>query len=335
MKATARQGLKRFLKRTGALRLASPLVAKQVAILRYHAIEERPQEHEHSIGTAIIHTPECFFRQMELITRRYHPVTLDDIVLFVRGEQDIPRGAAAVTFDDGYLDNYLIAAPILEHFGIKAAFYITVDALIGKRAPWFCRLRHAFGATRKSDLQIPSQSRSYKLDGPTQREDAFIASCKACACSTGDAQETILQAIESALEVDPLESAGLMMNRDHLRALRDGGHIIGSHTMCHPNLAQIGQEEVESELHNSKTFLEAVLKQPAVHFSYPNPILQPHWTHQTSAVAERIGYQTAVTSESGPVRSGDNPLALHRISVPQDPQELAWSLDCTLLGMAV
>ena len=323
------------MKRTGALRLASSLVAKQAAILRYHAIEERPQEHEHSIGTAIIHTPECFSRQMELITRRYNPVTLDDIVLFVRGEQDIPRGAVAVTFDDGYLDNYLLAAPILERFGIKAAFYITVDALIGNRAPWFCRLRHAFGATRKSDLRIPTPSRLYELDCQMQREAAFIASCRACACSTGDAQETVLQSIESALEVDPLDSAGLMMNQNHVRALRDRGHIIGSHTMCHPNLAQIGQEEAERELHNSKIFLEAALNQPAVHFSYPNPILQPHWTQHTSAVADRIGYQTAVTSESGPVRPGDNPLALHRISVPQDPQELAWTLDCTLLGMAI
>src|SRR5262249_348286 len=69
--------------------------------------------------------------------RHYEPVTLDDLAAFVRGERAMPRRCVAVTFDDGFADNFEIAAPILNRAGIKAAFYITVGCIEPVRLPWF------------------------------------------------------------------------------------------------------------------------------------------------------------------------------------------------------
>lgn len=46
-----------------------------------------------------------------------------------------PPGFAAITFDDGMLNNYDVAFPILEERGIAATVYVTVDFL-GRRSPW-------------------------------------------------------------------------------------------------------------------------------------------------------------------------------------------------------
>ena len=147
---TLRGRTKSALNRSGILRLAQGLGPTRVAILKYHSVQDDPARFEHSIGAGIIHSRRCFSEQMELLARRYNPVTLDDALLFLRGEKRLPRRPVVVTFDDGYLDNFEIAAPIMNRLGIPGTFYVMVAAIATERPPWFCRVRHAFGTTRIS-----------------------------------------------------------------------------------------------------------------------------------------------------------------------------------------
>ena len=60
----------------------------------------------------------------------------------------------------------------------------------------------------------------------------------------------MIESIEEALGVEPLAGEGLMMNWDQVRALCRSGHIVGSHTLTHPNLAQITEAEAEPNCAN-------------------------------------------------------------------------------------
>jgi hypothetical protein len=87
-------------------------------------------------------------------------------------------------------------------------------------------------------------------------------------------------------------------------------------------------------LRESKTRLERELGEPVLHFSYPHPILDPHWSEQTVSSTQRIGFVTGVTTTPGPVCAGDDPLVLRRISPGLDLDELAWKLERAFLGSA-
>ena len=63
----------------------------------------------------------------------------------------------------------------------------------------------------------------------------------------------------------------LMMNWDEARTLLKSGHIVGSHTMTHPNVAQVSVDDARSELAESKLKLEKELGEPVEHFAYPHP----------------------------------------------------------------
>ena len=128
---------------------------------------------------------------MELIARRFRPVTLEEVLLFLNGKMKLPQRAVAVTFDDGFADNYEVAAPILARHGIRAVFYVTA-ALIGtKTAPWYCRLRFAFATTRSREWRDPDTGRSYPLDTRDGREKALLASFDACASLVGNRQDEV------------------------------------------------------------------------------------------------------------------------------------------------
>lgn len=71
---------------------------------------------------------ELFDRQMNLLIEHgYTAITLNQLADGLSGKSTLPDKPVVITFDDGYLDNYTTALPILEKYGLRAAIFITVD----------------------------------------------------------------------------------------------------------------------------------------------------------------------------------------------------------------
>jgi peptidoglycan/xylan/chitin deacetylase (PgdA/CDA1 family) len=328
--------IKKSLMASGVLSLAQRLKGPRIVILRYHSVQKTPDDYAHSIGRGIVHSAAAFTEQMEWLSKTYEPVSLDDVASSLQGCRPMPERGVLVTFDDGYTDNLEVAAPVLNRLGMKAAFYITVDCVEARKMPWFCRLRHAFAATPREQWQDPREDRVWGLADAGQRRQAFLAASGGCARQSGRAQDDLIDGIERSLAVETLAPGEqLMMDWEQIRELRNQGHVIGSHTLTHPNLAQVGRDEASWEIRESKRRLEEALGEPVTHFSYPSPILQPHWSEGTVAICKEYGYQTAVTCTPGPVQATDAPLALKRIAAPEKMDEFQWAVRCAFLGRCV
>ncbi len=86
-------------------------------VLMYHAINTE--------GGKLSVPPSVFRSQMEYLKRKKILVPLDDIFAHYRGEKKLPRHAIAVTIDDGYLDTYKEAFPILQKYRIPFTVFLT------------------------------------------------------------------------------------------------------------------------------------------------------------------------------------------------------------------
>ena len=248
----------------------------------------------------------------------------------------LPAKSVAVTFDDGFADNYDVVLPILNRYRVPATFYIMVNAVETGNPPWYCRLRSAFGTTRRPEWSDPEHAQQYSLATRRDRESALNMAFEIGARITGEAQEQFLQRVEKSLQVEPLgPQDGLMMSWDKVRALRNAGHSIGGHTLSHPNLAHVSGEEAKSEIVGCKKRLEEELGEPIDHFSYPHPALNPQWNLETLQITRDAGFKSAVLTERGPVRAGDEPLALKRIYAANEQDQWAWNIECTLLGRSI
>jgi peptidoglycan/xylan/chitin deacetylase (PgdA/CDA1 family) len=325
---------KKAVLQSGVLRSVGRLRGRGAAILMYHSVMVNPQSQETLLG-GIAHSEDVFREQMELVARQYRPVSLDQVKGFVQGGDEIPALSVVVSFDDGYADNHEIAAPILNEVGVPAIFYVTVNCVEQRMLPWPARLRFVFRSTRKPTWP-DSSGRSWPLANADARERAYLFSCDQCCKLTGAAQESYLAGVEERLETPiPADSAALMMNYDQIRSLAGQGHIVASHTLTHPNMAHVSAEEARREMVDSKLRLEKELKAVVSHFSYPCPALSPHWTEQTVSLSRSAGYETAVTTDGGLARKGDDPLRLKRIRPTKTLKGLEWSLECAFAGRAV
>lgn len=273
---------------------------------------------------------------METLSRHFSPVTVEDVAQFARSGQPLPPRAVAVTFDDGFADNYEVALPILNRYGIPATFYIFVDAVANGTLPWYCRLRFALYSTRKPEWNDLEKNRTYQLTSPEQRNAALIAAWESAARMTGTVQQDFVGRVERSLDIEPINAKhGFMLNWEQIRSLRNAGHTIGAHTLSHPNVAQVSPSEARAEIVGSKQRLEKELGEPVEDFSYPHPALNPQWSPQTLEITREAGFKSAVLTTRGPVRAGDESLALKRINTPADLDQFTFNLQCTFLGRSV
>ena len=323
--------VKRALIGSGVLRLGSKLAAKGVALIMYHSVLDDPRCAEKTLG-GISHSTAVFRGQMELITRHFKAVTIEQVLSFLKGETELPKRSVVITFDDGYADNYHLARPILSNLGIPAVFYITVNCVERHTLPWLARLRFAFLTSDKQVWTDPHGG-TWQMRSNGERVRAFDLACEYMAKLSGAPQDELLAAICGGLEAEaPNIPNTVMMTWDEVRGLAKQGYTVGSHTMNHPNMAWVKEEDARVEFCESKRLLERELNSGITHFSYPCPVLQPHWKGRTVDLSREAGYNTAVTTNGGIVRKNDDPLSLRRVRPTKTVEGLRWNLECIFAG---
>jgi len=99
---------------------------KFIPILAYHSLDPlRFPENKLAIS------PSLFKKQMLFLKRKNFQIVDLEVCAKNSWEQGILERKAALTFDDGYLDNYRDVFPVLKEYGFKAAFFVTPEE-IGK-----------------------------------------------------------------------------------------------------------------------------------------------------------------------------------------------------------
>ena len=97
----------------------------KVLVLNYHMVNRM------FISLAI--DPEDFDWQMKyLVDHGYHTISIDELYDFLAGQGTLPDRPVLITFDDGYVDNYTNAYPILKKYNLKATIFI-VTGFVSKR----------------------------------------------------------------------------------------------------------------------------------------------------------------------------------------------------------
>lgn len=69
-----------------------------------------------------------FERQMLFLkSHRYNVLPLEAIGTLIREKKNVPAKTIAITFDDGYKDNYIYAFPVLKKYNLPATIFIIVN----------------------------------------------------------------------------------------------------------------------------------------------------------------------------------------------------------------
>src|SRR5580704_9397156 len=147
-----RELLARMCSRTGIIRILESLPQRRaLIILNYHRIgnaDETPFDSGVFSATA-----EQFDSQIAYLKRRFHMATLEEVFAMMGG--DAPRRTSVlVTFDDGYLDNYTVAFPILRSHGVQAVFFLPTAFIGTGKLPWWDIIAYLVKRSVKKHIRL-------------------------------------------------------------------------------------------------------------------------------------------------------------------------------------
>ncbi|MDG2303918.1 MAG: polysaccharide deacetylase family protein [Candidatus Binatia bacterium] len=301
----------------GISSVARACLAGRAVILRYHSVSTAADGTHLCLDPGLAVRPEHFDRQCAYLARHYNVISLDEMVTRLIEGKPLPPKAVALTFDDGYLDNYTQAFPILEQHGLNATFYVTTNCIDNEEILWTGLLRFVVFTTEVPVLEThePMAFR-LPLGSPEERKEAFTKLVVTMKNVPTARRLELLEAVRVAGEIDDTSAlSGIMMSWDQVREMHKAGMIFGAHTLTHPNLPNATPEEAQREIDGSGKALAEQINEPIRHFSYPNGRGSAHLTEAVKGMVRDAKFDSATTSVTGSVQIGDDPFALKRIGI--------------------
>jgi peptidoglycan/xylan/chitin deacetylase (PgdA/CDA1 family) len=226
----------------------------------------------------------------------------------------LPARAAAITFDDGYADNYTVALPILRRAGLCATFFIAAGFLDGGRM-WNDTVIDVIRKAEGPDLDLAQLKLGrYRVVTMEDRRRS-VAELLGTLKYLEPAQRSELVArLADAAQIQPARE--LMMTSDQLRSLAAAGMTIGAHTMSHPILSRVAENKARAEMAESKERLEDIISRKVSLFAYPNGKPGIDYTRAHVRLAREAGFEAACSTGWGTATS--------RCDIYQIPRFTPW-----------
>ncbi len=216
---------------------------------------------------------DWFYREMTLLKRRGRPLTMDQIVQHHRDRAPFPPRSFAVTFDDGFENNFTIAAPILQDLAIPAMFYVTTSFIDRQAMSWIDRIEYCLERCSKGLLRLPGRPEMRFHDAPGRIAvlEQLRQTVKADpACDL----EALVAAVFEQCGVPPVacssEPIDRKMSWSQVAGLaRTAGFGVGGHSHHHTVLSFLDGPALREEVATSLGLLRRHLHGEVQHYSYP------------------------------------------------------------------
>jgi peptidoglycan/xylan/chitin deacetylase (PgdA/CDA1 family) len=298
------------------------LLRERFLVLCYHGVLSRPPAYRSAYTINLL--AEAFDHQMKFVTEHFHTMSADELIAVLEGRKPLRPRSALITFDDGYRNNLLNAAPILSARGIPAIFHISTGLINADTLLWADEVFLQILGWKPSDLPLPDGGFA-RLPEPGPERELFADRVREICKVVPDAQRiAYLEKLRSnsALPDDVcLEEEHRFLNWDEVRELSRLGFEIGSHTVSHPILSRLTPRQVDDELRSSKTRIEQEIGKPCRFLAYPNGSERDSGPGVWAA-AEAAGYKAAFGIHRG-VAAWQLPLKLDRVNIPGNEH---WSI---------
>jgi peptidoglycan/xylan/chitin deacetylase (PgdA/CDA1 family) len=265
-----REFVARVCASVGITRLLEAMPGERVLmVLNYHRIG-RADETPYDSGTFSC-TAEQFDWQIEYLKRRYQIATLDQALEMLSGDARLPGPTVLITFDDGYIDNYTAAFPILRRRGVPGVFFLPTAFVGTGRLPWWDVIAYIVKRSRKTKIILDyPEPKTFDL---TQEgtDTCTMRILRVYKQPSMQDHNHFVDALERACESSrPTNDAErCFLSWDEAREMRQAGMAFGSHTHTHEILSKLPRKRQQEEAAISKEILQHQLRQNIETLAYP------------------------------------------------------------------
>lgn len=267
------------LRYSGATALERWRSRDALRIVTYHGVDER-NDSVMNFDRLQVH-PERFQRQIEQLAREYRIVELSSAVRHWLEHGTWPTRSLAITFDDGYLNNLKVAAPILSRVGVHATFFVTSSFIEGRSQPWWYAARAVIA--RQGGEKAGAQRSAARLEAewrPLPEEER---------------SERLLKLSGDEHLPDPYYP---FMRKEDVAELAGQGFDVQPHGDAHISFRGESIETLGADIERSVTFVRSVTGRAPWGFAYPYGHM-PADRAATESIMAEFGLRVALSTVEG------------------------------------
>ncbi len=255
----------------------------------------------------------AFVSLLQLLQRDYHVVPLEDVLSDPGGAEGHPK--VAITFDDGWEDNYRVAFPHLLRFGMPATIFACtglIDTLQMLPEERFARLwsqcaaqstleelvidLNHWGMGRSKNLQLRPRQQYWSLELKRMPMNARLL---------------LLDHLEQRYQLT-LTQSRRFLTWEQIRVMTRTGLVrIGSHTHRHATLSSESDRDIRQELDDARISLWQHAGAVSDVLAYPNGM----YNRRVQELIHSMGFKAALSTIPGFFTRESNRLAVPRIAV--------------------
>ena len=276
-------------------------------VLLYHRVNDEKNPISATIPVKV------FRRQMEVLSRYFNVLPLEELVNRAL-RREIPPKAIAITFDDGYRDNYENAFPILKQFRLPATIFLATGPLESGAPLWHDLVFEAFRFTNAEFVSV--DGKDYPLRTAAQKGTALFAFREYLRMYDYRSWGNLIEQVIARLGVlpDSMSNRAQTLSWDEIEEMSKNDITFGAHTVTHPILTRMSLAEATAEIKASKEAIEEKLRSPVRVFAYPNG-RQDDFNQSIKQVLKEAGFLCAATILWGTNSIDTDPFELRRIGI--------------------
>jgi len=284
----------------------------QLRIVTFHRVLPAG-EHRHLALPGLAVTPELLDGCLGFFAQHFTCLSVSAAWERIRSQAALERPLLAVSFDDGRLDGFQFARPLLARHGVPATFFVPAGPVGAAEPLWPDVLA---GAARSLLEQARGRGLLRELLGEATEavpDPALPKWVVQRAKQLGQAaRSALLEALRrSAGSPKPLPAWERAMDWEQLRQLAREGHEIGCHSMTHAILREELGADLRQEVTAARQRLQKHLGLEIPSFCYPSGI----YDGSTLQEVRRAGYLCAATTRWGANGPHAEPLQLRRFDI--------------------
>jgi peptidoglycan/xylan/chitin deacetylase (PgdA/CDA1 family) len=300
------------------------------AILMYHRVID-PNKVPYYLQPGMYVRPETFDRQLSLLKKQANILAIDDLVDMISKGEKPPEKSLAITFDDGWLDTYKNAFPILKKHQVPATVFLPTSYIGSADWFWSDRFAKAIACLRNSgercnnaaarlfeneDIGITIAQRFSELltvppqDLPQELENSidFLKSLE-----INKRKQAVRFLVRLAQEFSTFTLDRAFINWDEAKEMSEAGITFGSHTHTHQPVPELSEAQIADEIKNSMQLMRKHDLNTTKVFCYPGG----YYNQSTQGVLAQEGV-THCLSVSREHKLSDTPAILGRVGIHED-----------------
>jgi peptidoglycan/xylan/chitin deacetylase (PgdA/CDA1 family) len=259
------------------------------------------------------------------LSSQYTFISLNKAIQILKKEIPPIKNALVITLDDGYLNNITLGTPLFKKFTITPTIFIATEHTNQNKPFWFDRLDYALQQITQPLFTVELHSEPFTFncqnrDSLKETYQKFRTKIKK-EFTNDEVMRSYLDKLCHKIETTTGKKLTDLINHDEnacianwqqlKEAQQNNNFEIGSHTVNHARLALTPKEIIELELVKAKNIIEKKLNIPCLNFCYPDNSYNNECLEQV-----KKHYSTALTTDVGLNKIGNNLLTLKRFNIP-------------------